>query len=519
MVKLISASQAAEMVENGACVAALGSGGGVLEPDFIYQALEQRFLREGAPRALTVIAACGFGDLDRGGINRFAHEEMTRRFIGGHWAWAPRMQALALQNQIEAYNLPQGALVCSYRELAAKRAGVITKTGLHTFVDPRFGGGKMNPRTKEDLVRLISLDGEDWLQYRLPPVDVAILRGSVADENGNICIREEAANGELLPMAQAAKNNGGIVICQVKRLTQAGTLSAREVAVPGFLVDAVVVCPEQRQTCESEYDPALTGQIRPPFRTFTPMPFSLRKIIARRAALELYPHAVINLGVGISDGVPSVAVEEGLSDDLVMTVEQGLIGGIPNRGVLFGTAAAPQMILDAPSQFDFYSGGGLDLAFLGMAQADQYGNVNVSKFGSRIAGCGGFIDISQSAKKCIFCGTFTADGLQANTHDGRLQILTEGHIRKFVSAVEQITYNARYSCSLGHSALYITERAVFRSTPDGLELIETAPGVSLEKDILHQMDFVPKISSHLKEMPSHIFEKQRCTERVKPFKN
>ena len=494
------------MIPSGACVAVLGSGGGVLEPDAVYQALEQRFLSEGSPRGLTVIAACGFGDKDRGGINRFAHEGMTRRFIGGHWAWSPRMQELALQNRIEAYNLPQGILVCGYRDMAAKRAGTITRTGLHTFVDPRLEGGRMNARTTEQLVSLVELNGEEWLQYRIPAVDVAILRGSIADEDGNICICEEAANGELLPMAQAARNNGGLVICQVKRLTRAGTLAAREVAVPGILVDAVVVCPDQWQTRGGEYNPALTGQIRPPARTVTAMPFGLRKIIARRAAMELRPDSVVNLGVGISDGVASVAAEEGLLDHLTMTVEQGLIGGIPCRGDLFGTAIAPQMILDAPSQFDFYSGGGLDIAFLGMAQADRDGNVNVSKFGSKIAGCGGFIDISQSARTCVFCGAFTAGGLEVEARGGRLRIAAEGRVRKFVPAVEQITYSAPYAFSQNRAALYVTERAVFRMTADGLELAEIAPGISLERDILAQMDFSPRISSRLCEMPSRIFE-------------
>lgn len=505
MANFITAEQAALLIPSGAHVAALGSGGGVLEPDLIYKALESRFLATGSPCGLTVTAACGFGDKREGGISRFAHEGMTARFIGGHWAWSPQMQRLALENRIEAYNLPQGVLVYNYREMAARRAGTLTRTGLHTFVDPRMGGGKVNSRTKADLVHLVELGGEKWLHYRLPPVDVALIRGSLADEDGNISVCDEAANGELLAMAQAAKNNGGIVICQVKQRVRAGALPARGVAVPGIFVDAVVVNPAQWQSRGGEYGPAFTGRVHAVRPAIPPMPFGIRKIIARRAAMELYDGCIVNLGVGISDGIASVAAEAGILDKITMTVEQGLIGGIPSRGDLFGTSAYPAAILDAPAQFDFYSGGGLDIAFLGMAQADRQGNVNVSRFGSRLAGCGGFIDISQNAKKCVFCGTFTANGLEVAVQDGRLSILKEGRAAKFLQAVEQITFNGAYACRQGRPAVYITERAVFQLTPAGLELTELAPGISLERDVLPYMEFRPLIRRPLGEMPPQIF--------------
>lgn len=505
MANFMTAEQAVRLIPDHAVVAVLGSGGGVLEAECVYEALEQQFLAKGSPRGLTIIAACGFGNKGDGGISRFAHEGMTSRFIGGHWDWSPKMQQLALEDRIEAYNLPQGVLVSSYRELAAQRAGLVTKTGLHTFVDPRLGGGKANARTRRDMVHLLSLDGEEWLHYRLPAVDVAILRGSLADEEGNISIRDEAANGELLAMAQAAKNNGGLVICQVKQAVRAGTLFAREVTVPGILVDAIVVAPEQQQSRGGEYGPAFAGQLHPPAGTVPPMPFSIRKIIARRAAMELKDGCIINLGVGISDGVASVAAEEGMLDKITMTIEQGLVGGIPSRGELFGTSMYPSAILDAPAQFDFYSGGGLDIAFLGMAQADRHGNVNVSRFGSHIAGCGGFIDISQNAKKCVFCGTFTAKGLMVEVKDAQLHILQEGHMLKFLRDVEQITYHGPSACQKGRPALYITERAVFQLTPEGLELIEIAPGISLERDILPFMEFQPAIHTPLQQMDADIF--------------
>lgn len=506
MVKFMTADQAALLVPDEAHLALLGSGGGVLEPDLVYEALEKRFLAHGAPRRLTVTAACGFGDKGCGGISRFAHEGMTRRFIGAHWAWSPQMQKLALENRIEAYNLPQGVLVTNYRELAARRIGLITKTGLHTFVDPRLGGGQVNSSTKKPLVELIRLQGEDWLHYQLPPVDVAIIRGSLADEDGNISVRNEAANGELLPMAQAAKNNGGIVICQVKQVVRKGSLCAREVAVPSIFVDAVVVSPGQWQSRGGEYEPAFTGQEHPLRQMPMPMPFGIRKVIARRAAMELHKGNIVNVGVGISDGVASVAAEQGLLDAVTMTVEQGLIGGLPSRGDLFGTSLYPSAILDAPAQFDFYSGGGLDIAFLGMAQADLQGNVNVSRFGSRLAGCGGFIDISQNAKKCVFCGTFTANGLEVQLHHGKMKIVHEGTISKFLRQVEQVTYSGAYASQQGRSALYITERAVFELTSEGLVLTEIAPGISLERDILPHMEFRPIQRQPLLEMDPKIFQ-------------
>lgn len=505
MSKRITAAEAASMISDGSHVAILGSGGGVLEPEAVYKEIEKRFLSSGHPQNLSLTAACGFGDKGDGGISRFAHEGMTRRIVGGHWAWSPKMQKLALENKVEAYNFPQGALISQYRELAAKRAGLLTRIGLGTFVDPRLQGGRLNDISHEDLVEIVELNGQDWIHYKPTPIDVAIIRGTVADEDGNITITHEPANGEMLSMAQAAHNNGGKVICQVKYMAKANSLHPRDVHIPGFLVDAIVVVDDQKQSRAGSYLPELCGGTRLPLGHMPPMPLDARKIIARRAAKELYPGAVINLGVGIPDGVATVAAEEGIAHTLNITIEQGIIGGVPSRGDIFGTAINPVAMIDAAYQFDFYGGGGLDITCLGMAQADQYGNVNVSKFGSTIAGCGGFIDISQTAKTCIFCGTFTAGGFQSEVKDSELHILQEGRIPKFLNQVEQITFSGDYARKQGQRVLYVTERAVFELTPEGFALTEIAPGIDLERDILELMAFSPLIPSKPRLMDSSIF--------------
>lgn len=506
MAKFITVAEAAEWVHDGDYIAIMGSGGGVLEPDAIYRAIEERFLSTGSPRDLSITAACGFGDKGNGGMSRFAYEGLTKRIVGGHWAWSPRMQRMANENKIEAYNLPQGALVSQFRELAAHRAGLITQIGLKTFVDPRVSGGKLNRVTTEDLVDLVNIGGKEWLHYKPQPLDIVIIRGSVADEDGNISIRYEPINGEHLCMAQAAHNNRGKVICQVKYLVKRGTLSPREVKVPGILVDAVVVVPDQCQTNKGEYNPTMNGELRIPLEKIAPIPLNQRKIIARRAAMELHRDDVINLGVGMPDGVAAVAAEEGVSDQFTMTLEQGIVGGVPAQGDIFGVAFNPTTIVDTPYQFDFYSGGGLDLACLGMAQADRHGNVNVSKFGSVIAGCGGFIDISQTAKKCVFCGTFTAGGLKTSVREGKLSILQEGRIKKFVDQVEHITFSGAYARETSQKVLYVTERAVFELEPEGLVLKEIAPGIDLKRDVLGQMAFSPIIPREPRLMDHRIFQ-------------
>lgn len=505
MSKFMTAEAAVRLIKDDDSVAVSGNGGGIMEPDVLFKALERRFLEEGSPKNLTLTHSAGIGDKDKGGISRFAHRGMVKRVVGGHWGWSPKMQQMANDNEIEAYNLPQGIVALQYREIAAKRVGVITQTGLRTFVDPRVSGGKLNSVTKEDLVELIEMDGKEWLRYKTYPVTAALIRGSIGDEEGNISLAYEPAYLEALAIAQAVHNCGGVVICQVKHAAKAGTLDPKEVRIPGILVDAVVVCPGQRQTIEGEFNPALNGDVKTTVEAMEPMALDQRKVVARRAALELVKGSIINLGFGMPDGVARVAAEEGIADYVKMTIEQGIIGGVPAPGAIFGVAYNSEAMIDGPSQFDFYSGHGLDLTCLGLAQADSRGNVNVSKFGPTIAGCGGFIDISQTAKKCVFCGTFTAGGLKTEIRDGELKILQEGRHKKFLRDVEHITFSGDYAREAGQSVLYVTERAVFEMTGEGLVLREIAPGVDLKRDILDQMEFTPLMPEAPKLMDARIF--------------
>ncbi|MCI8949624.1 MAG: acyl CoA:acetate/3-ketoacid CoA transferase [Lachnospiraceae bacterium] len=505
MSKFMTAEDAVKLVKDGDSVAVSGNGGGIMEPNFLFEALEKRFLEEGHPQNLSLTHSAGIGDKENGGISRFAHEGMIKRVVGGHWGWSPRMQKLANENKIEAYNMPQGIVALQYREIAAKRVGTITQTGLKTFVDPRVSGGKLNDVTKEDLVELIEMDGKEWLRYKTYPLNVALIRGSIGDSEGNISLEYEPAYLESLAIAQAVHNSGGTVICQVKFAAKAGSLDPKNVRIPGILVDAVVVCPDQVQTIEGEYNPALTGDLKMPVDAIPPMPLDQRKVVARRAAMELKKGSIINLGFGMPDGVARVAAEEGIADYVKMTIEQGIIGGVPASGAIFGVAYNSDSMIDGPSQFDFYSGHGLDMTCLGLAQADRFGNVNVSKFGATIAGAGGFIDISQTAKKCVFCGTFTAGGLKTEIKDKEIHILQEGKNRKFLKDVEHITFSGEYARESGQTVLYVTERAVFEMTPEGLVLTEIAPGVDLQKDILEQMDFVPLMPKAPKLMDARIF--------------
>ena len=502
----MSAAQAVALIKNGDTVGLIGGGGGLLEADGIYAALEASFRATDEPRDLTVVHALGSGDKKARGMNRFAHEGLVRRVIGGHWVWSPRMQQLARDEKIEAYVLPGGVVTQLFREIGAGRPGLLTHVGLGTFVDPRIEGGKMNRRATDDLVELIELGGEKYLRYKPFPVNVAIIRGSAADGQGNVSLDQEAANLDAYAVALAAHNSGGKVIVQVGKGVGIGMLPARSVRIPGAIVDAVVVDPTQCQTYDTLYDPALSGESRAePLPVMAQKIFGPRQIVARRAAEELRAGAVINYGIGFPDAVAKLIVERGHTDHYYQTIEHGIYGGEMLDGSSFGISRNPTCIIDSPAQFDFYSGGGLDIAFLGFGEFDRQGNVNVSKLGGTTVGPGGFIDIAQNARKVVFCGNFSTKGAEVGTGDGFLRILRQGDVWKAVADVEQITFSGPQAIRQGQEVLYVTERAVFKLTEAGVELLEIAPGIDLQRDVIEQMGFSPILRWPIKTIDSNYF--------------
>lgn len=496
--KIRSAAQAAALIGNDATLAITGAGGGLVEPEEILAAIERRFLDTGEPHGLTLVHGQGLGDGERRGLNRLAHEGLVARVIGAHWSWSPRMQALAAADKIEAYALPGGVIQHLLRAVAAGRPGLITHIGLDTMADPRREGGRMNARAAAPISELLTIDGRPYIRYKPLAVDFAILRGSLADAKSNISFAEEGANLDALVLAMAAHNCGGKVLMQVRAEVAGGTLAARTVTVPGALVDALVVVPTQPQSYAGAFDQQLSGStprldqnqtIDEPSR---PGPLE-RRIVGARASAELQGAGIVSFGFGMPDEVCLLGAQHGDLDNYQQTLDHGHYGGRSLQGPLFGFVRNGEALIDSPSQFDFYSGGGIDIAFVGFGEFDQQGDVNVSKLGGKIIGPGGFIEMTQETRKIVFCGTFEAKGLEIAVADGRLQILSPGKIAKAVATVEQVTFSGRRARASGKEVLFVTERAVFRLLAEGLALEEIAPGIDLQRDLLDRMGFAPII--------------------------
>ncbi len=511
MVEQLTAEQAASWIDDGDAVM-LGGFIGSVVPEAIERAIGERFDRTLSPQNLTLIFAAGQGDGQGRALNHLSKNKLVSRVIGGHWGLVPKLQELAVNEKIQGYNLPQGIISHLLRDTAAGKSGTISKVGLNTFVDPRLDGGRINNSTQEDWVQLIELFGEEHLFYKALPIDIAILRGTTADERGNITMEDECLIVESLAAAQAAKNSGGKVIVQVKQLVKPGALDPHAVKIPGIFVDAIVVCAnpaEHMQTFATQMNPAFVGRLgleKEIVKRQAQTLLDAKTIIARRASMELKEGAILNLGIGAPEYIADVAERSGLLDRFTLTVEPGAVGGAPASGLDFGASAYPQAIISQDQMFDFYDGGGIDQAFLGLAQCDSKGDINVSRFGNKIAGCGGFINITQNAKQVFFCGTFTAKGLVVNTAQGQLVIAEEGSQRKFIEQVEQVTFSARQAELNNKRVLYITERAVFSLTEGELLLEEIAPGIELENDIYAHMEFRPKVSDSLKLMDEQLFQ-------------
>lgn len=508
-VQVMTADEAAKLIKSGTAVAFCGAGGGIVEPTEVINALARRYKETAEPKNLTILATTGLGDRAERGISPLAQPGMCKRAILGHWGQSPRIADMAERNEIEAYNYPQGVMSQMYRAVASGQPGVLTHVGLGTFMDPRQKGAKVNECTKEDLVRLMEIDGKEYLFYKAIPPDVCVIRGTTADAEGYISLEDEITPLDVYAMAAAAHNNGGIVIAQVSRLVKKGSLHPKRIAIPGYLIDALVVVPDQLQVYYSPVNRFISGDFIADTETQEAISLTERKLIARRALMEAEPGDVGNLGVGIADGIGNVAAEEGVIDQITLTTEHGAIGGITVQGHAFGACMNMKAVIDMPSQFEFYDGGGLDVCFVSFAELDQYGNVNVHKFNGKIMGSGGFINITQNSKKIVFCGTLKSGGFKTQVGNGKIEIVSEGRFLKLVPAVSEITFNGRDAVKRGQKVVFITERAVFEMTEQGFELTEIAPGMDVERDIIAHMGFRPLFAKNLKEMDARLFREER----------
>ena len=507
--KIITAEEAALLVNDGDVLATSGFMlSGVAEE--VMDALEKRFHATGHPRDLTAMAAGGQGNWDSMGMDHLANKGMLKRLFEGYLGCEPRIGKMIIENEIECYNFPIGVMSAVFRALAQGKEGELTRLGLYTYLDPRLEGGKANERTTEDMVELLTVRGQEHLFYKVPPIDIAFVRGTYADEKGNITFENEPVPLETAYVAMAAKACGGIVVAQVESIAEFGSLRGRDVQIFGNLVDYVVVCTDRekyhRQTVQYFYHPALTGATRVPEESIAPLKLDVKKVIARRGALELRKGDTVNLGIGIPEKVAPVAAEEGI--DILFTGESGLFGGLLLGGYSFGAGMNNWAVTDANTIFDFYMGGGLDIAYLGMAQVNAAGDVNVARFADRVTGSGGFVNITQTTRNVVFCGTFTTGGLEVEMTDGGIRIVKEGRSKKFIKDILQTTFSSRFAVETGQRILYLTERCVFQLTPEGLMLTEVAPGIDIEKDILGQMEFEPLMAKEIKTMDPRLFREE-----------
>jgi len=514
MSKVKSAAEAVRLIRDGAMIA-VNSSSGLCCPDAVLQALGARFDAEGAPRNLTSIHPIAAGDMfGTLGIDHIAKPGMLVRVIGGSYPSGPTNAApplvwqMILAEQLEAYNVPSGVIFDMLREGAAKRPGVLTKVGMDTFVDPDQEGCAMNAAARaKPLVRRVAFDGEDWLHFPALQPDVAIIRATTADENGNLTFEQEGATLGAMEIALSARNSGGLVIAQVKRVAERGSLRPHDVKVPGILVDVIVEAPDQLQTTATAYDPAISGELFRPLSTFRLPEFNVAKVIARRVAQELRAGWAVNIGFGISANVPRVLLEEGLHGSVTWVIEQGAVGGIPLLDFKFGCASNAEAFVASPHQFCYFQAGGFDCSLLSFLEVDAQGSVNVSRLSAtphRTAGAGGFVDITARARKIVFSGNFNA-GATMRIEGGKLVIEKEGRVAKFVEKVDQVSFSGRRARVQGQDVTYVTERCVILLDASGLVVTEVAPGIDLQRDVLDQAATPLRVSSALKTMDAALF--------------